>query len=711
LQWHSDLDLELACHRAEKCLDHYPEAEARLRALQHRYPDQQGLLTGYLAQTKMEAGYFDQARELYLRAFRELPLARTWIGPIRRSLGLLSARWSPPVSPAEAQFCEEALTSVMQLKYHAHLPISPSQLVYLLSGARARGLDLRPWLGGLVSIVYHTCPLPLHHWLQRWLLSSMHGASPKVRALTEGPITVSGLGAPSHPATVNKLEEIYQQLQLERSQFHPTMAYFVLGILRMMAGEMEKMARDCVGRLQDVNPLLRLLALHQYLLSHGDLPSSPGPDLLPAAASGDVFFATQRAAVAALIALRTGDFDPALCIFRGLNRGTLSLDECILAAWHATLARSAAEALPRRAGKQRERLLAEAEAQVRRCLRRSQRFLFYHLQALRERGLLLLLRGREEEGRAAMRVALAEARRCRMPYQEVLTLRELVRCGRELGWPEAGLDEQACVRLCSQIKTPWLLPARSPLWPDLRKLAAEAERVLSGHTDSAPPTGELLSHSPQWRGFWTSLSAQAARRARQLQQWSESLRLLNYSTRWLDELGRHPLLRWGESGVQVEAPSPRRTLVRTLQAREGDEIRRRLRGLRPLSPAVESAQHRIEARLSPGLPGLLAEFQVLDCHGSPPTLTAYEDAVLASALRELLTNATRHGSQVSLLWKDGELWLANSIETTASKGTGRGLEYVRLRLAEIGVGFDFHVGPESARARLTFPAAPGGCGP
>lgn len=154
--------------------------------------------------------------------------------------------------------------------------------------------------------------------------------------------------------------------------------------------------------------------------------------------------------------------------------------------------------------------------------------------------------------------------------------------------------------------------------------------------------------------------------------------------------------------MQVEAPSPRRTLLRTLHAQEGDEIHRRLRGLRPLSPAVESVLHRMEARLSPDLPGLLAEFQALDCHGHPPTLTAHEEAVLASVLRELLTNATRHGSQVSLQWTDGGLWVSNSIETTASKGTGRGLEYVRLRLAEIGVGFDFQVGPESARGRLTF---------
>ncbi|MBT9586474.1 hypothetical protein IV102_24230, partial [bacterium] len=705
LQWHSDLDLELACHRAEKSLDRYPEAEARLRALQQRYPDQQGLLTGYLAQTKLEAGYFDEAADLYLLAFQELPLPGGWMGWTRLLLDLLLQRQRAPVAPAEARFREVALMQVIVLNHHSRMPVNLIQLLYLLSGVRPRRLELRPSLALLTGLTYHIGPLPLYWCLRRGVLFSLRGAPATVQAMTEGPAELGEIGKPSHPAAVRQGEEWNRQLQLSGSHFQATMAFFVQNLLRMMAGEVEKVAHDSVSGLRNVGPLMRLLSLHYYIASRGDFPSAVGPHWLPTEVSGDTFFLIHRAVVAAQIALRTGDFHPALCVFRGLNRGTPSLDECTLAAWHATLARSAAEALPRRAGMQRERLLAEAEAQVRRCLRRSPRFLFYHLQALRERGLLLLLRGREEEGRAAMRVALAEARRCRMPYQEVLTLRELVRCGRELGWPETSQDERDCVRVCGQIKTPWLLPARSPLWPDLRELTAEAERVLSGHTDSAPPTGELLSHSPQWRGFWTSLSAQAARRARQLQQWSESLRLLNYSTRWLDELGRHPLLRWGESGVQVEAPSPRRTLARTLQAQEGDEIRRRLRGLRPLSPAVDSVLHRMEARLSPGLPTLLAEFQVLDCHGRPPTLTPHEEAVLASALRELLTNATRHGSQVSLLWKDGELWLANSIETTASKGTGRGLEYVRLRLAEIGVGFDFHVGPESARARLTFPAA------
>lgn len=441
---------------------------------------------------------------------------------------------------------------------------------------------------------------------------------------------------------------------------------------------------------------------------------APNAQLAQSTYTGDLLFRTYQAAVAAQLALTDGDFDRALGFFRKLAHRISSLDECIVSAWHATLARAAVEALPRRSGARRNELLAEAEQQVKRCLRRSKRFAFYHMQALREEALLLILRGQEQAGQAALNYALQQTLEYRMPYQQLLTHREWLRCARELDWPGVAWHEQECVRLCAQMKTPWLLPARCELLPDLHDLATHAAAALSGQSESAPPTGKLLGRAPEWSSFWQSLIEQAGRRTDQRQELLRARQRLEHSARWLEQLEQSPLLRIQQVGeesqttvclhdliwsFQIQAPFPRS--AQALHVSERLEIQGRLLTVEPTDTVAAEIQA-VLGHLSPSPEGILRAFRatglLVQAQGEPPPwLSENESSVLAGVLRELLSNAARHAPRqpAHIVWRSQpqqmEMEVVNPVANVhqSPTGSGRGLDYVRWRLAEIGASFDF----------------------
>lgn len=228
LEIHSDLDLELACHRAEKALDLFREADARLARLMQRWPQYAGLLTGSLARSKMEAGHFLDAVGLFEKSFREIPAPQRLKQYLSFLKNLLRAGPKRHFSPTEARLCVETLESLIQTAHHTPLRPKPGSSLYLLIGALhgPSRPDFRPSFAILAAIVYHLGPLSLAHWLAALVRRTLKQGGPAtVVANIEGPLNIVHLGSPSSPGPLSKSEEVCTQLLLGGNNWDILMAF------------------------------------------------------------------------------------------------------------------------------------------------------------------------------------------------------------------------------------------------------------------------------------------------------------------------------------------------------------------------------------------------------------------------------------------------------------------------------------------------------
>lgn len=712
LKWHRSLELEIRCHGLEKALDLSVEAEQRLHACLDQWPERRLVISSYLGLCYYDAGRTTDAAEL---------LSQVLPGLERQS------------DPLTIAFCAEGINKIGQLFFHANLKLSPSTWLFLARKARlGRDEDSKAaFWGTLIAASHHKLPSIFARVLRRLITPERMGFTTVLgRARFVGPVSSSLLGHPFENAFADEVTEVYRIL-LRAGTIDTHFGYMVQGFFRLMGGQMQLVKRESEEQILAArirrDPLLVALSHHYYMLSHPEPPPNFRLEDVCFVKS-DTLVATHQAVVATLYALHTGQFEIALDLCRKLDHPLFSLDECVVSAWHATLARTAAEALPRRAARRRESLLAEAESQVRRCLRRSHKFVLYHSQALREGAVLLALRGRARDSRAAFRAATKHTLDFRLPHQELLTRREWLRCARELDWAEVGGLERDCLRLCAQMDTPWLLPARSQLIPDMRGVARHAREVLAGTTLSPPQSSELLSLTPEWKDLWRNLGNQALRRKSQLDQIRSLQRMVEVSEQWLEQVWNSPFLGLAQSDQGGQKIRQNRYFVEDLPSKLVDVANSRwsvqVRTTPPHRPQVSRLQATeaaaLEQRIQLLLPGPIRDLQpdlretlaAYGCQSFPRHLSAYEETVLAKILRELLTNSERHSpaETVHLTCSDTETSILILLENRVTEQPGptvvrhgQGHSYVFSRISEIGGQFEFSIREGWARAQVVLP--------
>ena len=533
LQGHDDLEVRIELHQVQKALGLKEEAlhtleEALERPLRN---ETAARVHGVLAVTLHEWLQSDKtirhAREALRLLGHPVPARFSWPVLVREILRC----FGPPIPSRQAAIQLDAAQRLLWADLFAPQDESVGLFILRSTALAWRHRDQKEaviWLANLACTLEHFRLDTPARFVEREVERRAAALrDPLAVALSLGPMTVQGLALRHQRPYCEKLERVARVLEQYGDFWGINVCQMILGWYRLGAGQLTELAcesqRVYGWAEQYAHATARANALYGLLLAD--------PSRVTVAQICKVFASYSDtgslldvvvAVCMAIVSLRDGSFERALQHLAPLQPKLPRL-RMMLAVWHATVARSAAEALPRSAARRREQLLTTAELSLARGLEHSPMVRHYHCHALRERALLRLARGNPEAARRAFQEALQEALDCHMPYEETLTRLEWARAGRLLDWPEALEHERVAISHARAMEAGWLIPHQTGL-PSLEEVTGLAERLLVAHSSAQREQlreqglglsrHTLVEQISQWTHFWKALAGAAEERCR-----------------------------------------------------------------------------------------------------------------------------------------------------------------------------------------------------
>ena len=537
LQGQDDLEVRIELHHVHKALGLKEEALRILEeVLERPLRDEiaariHGTLTIVLHEWLQPVKTIWHAREALRLLGQPVPQRLSWAVLVNEVLQLGRHLFGPPLPAWQAAIQLDAAQRLLWADLFTAEEGSFGLFILRSTWLAWRHRDQKEatiWLGNLACTFEHFQLNTLAGLLGTEVRRRVAGMNdPLAAALSLGPITVPGLAQRDQRPAYEQMRQYVAILERHSDFWGINVCQMILSWFRLGMGELTELARESqrvYGWAEQYDhATARANGLYGLLLADPGRVTGAQIARVCASYSGTGSLLDVRVACcAAIVSVRDGSFERALQHLSRLQPKLPRL-RMMVAVWLATVARTAAEALPRSAARRREELLTQAEQALASGLKHSPMVLVYHCHALRERALLLLARGKPEAARRAFLEALQETLDCHMPYEETLTRLEWARAGRLLDWPEALEHERVAILHARDMEAGWLIPHQTGL-PSLEELTGLAERLLvarsSAQREQLREQGLSLSHHtlaeqiPQWTRFWKALAGVAEERCR-----------------------------------------------------------------------------------------------------------------------------------------------------------------------------------------------------